>query len=43
MKVILKQDVKSLGKKGDLVKRLDVMQEISFFQRDLQLKLIQVQ
>ena len=41
MKVILQQDVKNLGKKGDLVMLQTDMREIFFSQRDLQLKQIQ--
>ena len=40
MKVILQQDVKNLGKKGDLVNASDGYAR-NFLQRDLQLKQIQ--
>lgn len=43
MKVILQQDVKSLGKKGDLVNASDGYARNFLFQKDLQLKQIQVQ
>ena len=33
MKVILNQDIKKLGKKGDVVEVLKVMQEIIYFLR----------
>ena len=38
MEIILLQDVKSLGKKGERVKITMVMQEILCFQRSLELK-----
>lgn len=41
MKVILQQDVKNLGKKGDLVNASDGYARIFFSQMDLQLKQIQ--